>query len=462
VAGAENPTLWGEVRLHVWMKLAAGRPFTLGDPVLGKLGRGNVLGGTGDVGDIGQSLWVDVTCDVLNVTTHLGATQAEGVIARAEAGTCTLVLADPLRRYDPVASESPRLVPGVEVLVWAQHSLWLEPDFAAENAPVFMGRVETIAEPWTPHPSLRRCTIVASDATADLVASNRAALDTPVGAGELARDRVARILAAFAGPPLNEVTIRLDDPDLHVPAVPSVVVMQGTTMPGSAWAELNKVADAEVGFLYVQPVAPGPWSTDWQQQVQFLPRSTWSNTTDDPLTLPCGAVIGARVTASDAQQRTRVTGQRALMPGEEDIPANRVAHTRSRPAQRPLGYTRTDLELAEAEVLPWVEFVLATFAEPRVKVDMVSLRPGAAPGLWPGVLRTELAVDRVRLEWLPPDGGGEVTVTGRVVGEDHQISRASWTVDWFLADVILVASGFLLNEDLTDLLNEDGQPIRLS
>jgi hypothetical protein len=521
---AENPDLWGAVRLHVWMALAAGAPLTLDDGTLGRLDRGNVLDGTGTPGTEGR-LWEDVSCDVLDVSTHLGATAADGVIARSEAGTATIVMADPERRYDPMAPQWPRLAPGMEVLIWAQHGFDEPPDFLAQNAALFLGRAETITEPWSPHPNQRRCTIIATDVVPDLVANTRAELARPIAAGELARDRVARILAAFGpAPALNDTVVRTLSSFSYVvlPAEPSVVVMQATTLPDSAWAELNKVADAEVGFLYVEPTADNPYVTDWVQKVQFLPRSTWQNETIDPVTLPCDVVIGARVTASDGQQRTRVTGRRAPLADESDRLAARdevigfvagggavnsdftftgatgtyltyrvefaaafyaahawpvsqatllaffqgllpqVERTRSFPSPRPLGYTRTDLELNEAEVPAWVAYVLASFQRPRAAVDAVTLRPAKAGGLWPVVLGVHLAVDRVRLEWQPPDGGVAIAVTGRPIGIEHTITRSSWTVTWNLADVELMVSGVLLTEDFYDLLTEAGDTIRLS
>lgn len=521
---AENPDLWGAVRLHVWMGLAAGAPLTLDDATLGRLDRGNVLDGTGAPGTKGR-LWEDVSCDVLDVSTHLGATAADGVIARSEASTATIVIADPERRYDPMAPAWPRLVPGIEVLVWAEHSFDQAPDFIAQNAVLFLGRAETITEPWSPHPNQRRCTVVASDVVPDLVANLRAELLRPIAPGELARDRVARILDALGpAPPLADtVTRNLSSFSYQVvPAVASVVHLQATTLPDSAWAELNKVADAEVGFLYVEPLADDPYSTDWVQKVQFLPRSTWENETADPLTLPCDATIGARVTASDGQQRTRVAGQRAPLADESDRTAARdeaagyvagggvmnssfsfpgatgtyltyqtefaaafyaahtwpvsqatllaffqslfprVERTRSYPSPRPMGYTRTDLELAEAEVPGWVAYVLASFQRPRASIDAVTLRPGAVAGMWPGVLGLHLAVDRVRVEWQPPDGGVAIAVTGRPIGIEHTITRSSWTVNWNLADVELMVSGVLLTEDFYDLLTEAGDTIRLS
>jgi hypothetical protein len=533
LAGAENAKLWGAVRLHVWLALAAGAPFTLDDGQLGRLDQGNVLDGDGQAGPMGR-LWVDVSCDVLDVVTHRGAGRADGVMARAEASTATITLADPQRRYDPIEPEASRLRPGMEVLVWAQHSFEVAPDFVPLNACLFLGRAESIIEPWSPHPSQRRCTIIASDVVTDLANASRAELVTPVGHGEGARDRAARILDAFDGPPLSDLTVRRR---VFVNAQPTTSHLQGATFAGSAWEQLNAVADAEAGFVFIEPLPAGPYpsetSTNWEQQVQLLPRSTWTNTTADPFTVPCAATIGVRLTATDTQHRTRVTGQRAALPVETHLgplgaaydelrqstlrgivlsgdlsfagqsvnysahragfaaafyagggvwsatdtaankaallrwldavpPPAREAVTRAVPSPRPLGYTRTDLQLVEAEVPVWAEFLLATFQAPRATIESMTLRPGASPGLWRDVLTLTLAVDRVRLEWQPPDGGDEVAVTGRVIGVDHTITRASWTVDWVLADARLVVSGHLLAEDLTELLTESGDFIRLS
>lgn len=468
--GASNP-LWGEgTKLHVWMGLARGNTLTLDDDVHGRLDSGNVLGGVTGTPPIEPDglphLWADVSCDVLDVETTMGATTADGLMARAEAGTARIVLADPERRYDPVNPDSTfeyqgvsRLTPGMPVLIWAEIQQF---GVYTVRRTLFTGRADSIAEPWTPHPSQRRCTIVASDFTVDLANRDRPELAVPVGDGELAHERVARILDAFGGPPGN-----LD---------PSSVVMQRTTLPGTAWEELNKVADAEVGFVFVY-VRPDLYVDDWEASVglattpsvRFFTRDVWADVVPATTVIPCDVVVGAVVTANDGQVRTRVTGQRAAYPDEPDE-NERSERTRSVPAAREVGYSRHDLELAEDEVLPWVEFVLASFQRPRTQVTSITMRPAAVPGTldppvpgaWADVLLAAFMLERVRLEWQPPGETTSYAVTGRVIGVEHRISTTRWEVVWHLGDSDIVVSGDLLTEDLDLLTTELGESIRLS
>lgn len=419
MSGATAPAWGGNVTLHVWMALAAGKPFTWGPHPNDRWSTGNAWVGTVTGPDAGSGavdrLWIDVTCDTLELTISTGATRADGVFAEAEAGTAEITIADPARRLDPMNPDGPwrkRLNPGVPVLVWVE----VTTDATVTRRPLFVGTVESFREPWTPHPAQRRCTVTAVDATAALVALERPELAAPVGAGDTTDARLARVLAYHSAP------VTLDAP-------PSTVTLGGTTMDDSAWSEINAAITAEAGFAHVAATGD-PLTADAVTDLatlRFVPRETWTAATPVSVTVACPEVIDATVSALDDQVRNVVTANRPDGPHitvRSQTSIDRFgAHT----------YTTSDLGVSDdEEVGRWVEVVLATFAYPRATLTDVTLRPAANPELWAAILDVDLVADRVRVLWSPPDTATTYDVVARVVGVQHTIDRHVWELQWTL------------------------------
>lgn len=414
--GATAPSWGGNVKVHVWMALATGTPLHWGPHPADRWTAGNVYASaiagpdpaTGGV----YRLWVDLTCDTLDLTVALGATRADGVVARAEAGTVEIVLADPTRRLDPMNADGPwhtRLNPGVPVLVWAET---LDGSTVTRHT-LFSGAAESFREPWTPHPGARRATIVAVDSTTTLVDLQRPELETPLGAGDTVDQRLARVLAYHSAP----VTLQ---------AQPSTVTMAATTMDGSAWAQINEAADAEIGFAYVAAVGD-PLAAETVTDLavlRFITRDAWTSNEPVDFTVACPEVIAATVNALEATVRNDVTAHR---PDGPDI------HLRSQSSVDRFGvhnYTASDLPVSDdEEVGRWAEFILAAQAWPRATLGDVTMRPAATPALWPRLLDLDLA-DRVGIQWTPPGTSSIYDVTASVVGMRHAINRHRWEVTW--------------------------------
>ena len=72
-------------------------------------------------------LWVDLTCDVLDVDISGGASQGQSIFSKFDAATCQVTFLDPEGKYDPLNPVPPwqyqgrtRLLPGVPVEVFAE------------------------------------------------------------------------------------------------------------------------------------------------------------------------------------------------------------------------------------------------------------------------------------------------------------------------------------------------------
>src|SRR5262245_4434379 len=129
--GVAHEAWSGYIRLIVRARIDAGTAFTLGPHPQDRLNSGNVLsqaGGLpaalegGEPRAAASGLWVDLTCDLIDLEITLGATSSDGVLSKAEAGTLTATLWDPDGKYDPanptgrysIAGHT-RLLPGVPV-----------------------------------------------------------------------------------------------------------------------------------------------------------------------------------------------------------------------------------------------------------------------------------------------------------------------------------------------------------
>src|SRR5262245_42639169 len=87
----------GYIRVFLWAQIAAGNAFHLGDHPSDRLNSGNVLSQPGGLGggSGGTSLWVDLTCDLIDLDMTLGTASGAGILSQSEAGTLTATLYDP-------------------------------------------------------------------------------------------------------------------------------------------------------------------------------------------------------------------------------------------------------------------------------------------------------------------------------------------------------------------------------
>ncbi|MFI9558879.1 hypothetical protein [Nonomuraea endophytica] len=256
------------------------------------------------------------------------------------------------------------------------------------------------------------------DALGQLATDDRAAV-AAVGAGEDSGARVTRILNSL-GWPIGDRLIGVGNSTL-----------QATTLDGSGLAELQLVADTEIGELY----------QDGAGRVVF--RNRQAILTDERSTTVQARFGGAtdqlpyhKVGISYEQQQvansvriTRVGGAAAQV--AFDAAAIADAHaTRT--------YERTDLIMqSDAEALSYAQLVLAMVKEPELRFNELELRPQKAPEqLFPQVLGRQVG-DRIQVEGHPPGGGQSVIREVFVRGIEHEIrgkpgNQPRWQTRWVL------------------------------
>jgi hypothetical protein len=420
--GAYSPYWGGDIKLYVWAGIFAGSTFLWGDSATDNLDAGNVWGGglVSPTPPAGR-LWVDLTCDVLSVQTDIGGTRSNGAIAQAEAGTATITLADPLRKYDPTNPNGPyqyggqtRLTPGANIIVFAER--W--DGTAITQYRLFTGTVDTWSEAWQLHPGNRRAVVVASDAVKDLVALDYGE-QPAIGAGDTVGQRIERILAYYAWPG----TRTLDT---------STNTLQATTLAQSAWELIGRANEDELGFTYL----------DQSGVLQFRNRAAWSTRPAPVLTVGCApatasydtmttaSVEAANLNIKNAVYATRTGGVQQVVRSEDSI-ARYGLHS----------YKRTDLGLQnDSQAGAWASFLVSIQGTPRAQLDSLVIRPLFDPTVWPALLALKLVTDRVRVLWTPPDMSATTEVVGRAIGISHNVTRNAWDVNLVLAQADIYAN----------------------
>lgn len=430
--GATSPYWGGDIRLYVWVAIQAGSTFTWGQSDTDNLNAGNVWGG-GSTGPVApaERLWVDVSCDVRRLETHIGGAKSDGAITKSEAGTCTLTLADPNRIYDPLNPESPwqyagrsRLSPGTPIWVWAELQ---EEGGTVSTWRIFTGTVDYWQEDWKLHKGEREAQVIASNATRDLV--NLDWGEQPAqGAGEFVHERIQRILSHYG---------YTDDTELDE----SAITLQATTLAQSAWELLGRVTDDELGALWL----------DESNVLRFRSRDTWLSVADPVVSVGCpdgyDSVVGAEVKASgemhNAIYASNTGGTTQVARSEQSISL-----------YGPHNYKRTDLGMqSDGQAGAWATFLLQVQGYPRAQIGSVTLRPAFTPEMWDTLLGLKLIEDRVRVQWQPP-GEALVEATARVIAVDHSIDRFAWEVELDLTMADLFARVFHWGPHPEDLLDQ--------
>lgn len=463
--GAVSPDWGGYLKVWVEAGIAPGRGWHIGPHANDRLDAGNVVGPVADfagTGDDTDRLWVDLTCDTLDVDLDNGASRADGIFSRNEAATCHVTLYDPGRKYDPANPDSPyvlgnrsRLVAGTPFRVTVEI---VDGATAAVTArTLFTGRVDAWSEDWTPTPAARRAHIIATDAVRQLVHLNWGE-QPPTGTNDTTTERMHRIIDYYALPlTINE------------PATPSTVTLDATTLAVSAWELLNRTMDDELGYVHVRPpdVLGDPATLRW------VNRDTWITPDLTPKyelgcspDAPDAYDIVTDVTIADASLQVRNAIYAARTGGTMQV--FRVPASIQRNGGWEADFRRTDLGLKDdTEVADWAQTVGILYAFPAPEPTAVTLLPQLAPepwAAWLDVLDTLEVTDFVELYWQPPGTSSTTRSIFRVVGVAHTFTRRSWEVGWQVVGAGRTATGagvFTVGPHANDRL-DDGNVIGLA
>lgn len=229
-----------------------GPVFVIGDPLRGRVG----------VDPIGVEAWTDITPWARSWSIRIGASQGNQPTRRYDPGTCTIVLNDGDRRFDPDNMAGPYVSGGVSQIL-PMVRVRITAEWAGVAYPLFTG----FADDWVPDyqaNSWTYCTLTATDAMKVWATEKRPGAAAG-GAGELSGARMTRILNSVSWP----VEDRVIDP--------GITALQATTLEGQALAELQLTQDSELGEFFVDQLGRAVFQD--RQSVLTRPASTTSQAT---------------------------------------------------------------------------------------------------------------------------------------------------------------------------------------
>jgi hypothetical protein len=418
----------------------------MGTHTFDRLNAGNVMGGAPGVARVAapravesDQLWVDLTCDVLDVQIAGGASSAQGILSQPDAATLTCTLRDPERIYDPFNLRGPfayggrsRLVPGTPVIAFAE--VVTPATSAITEHFLFTGTADSWAEDWTPRARNRVAHLTATDETKRWARFDREE-QPPVGAGDTTQQRVQRLVDYFQW--LGTVE--------HGAA--STVTFAATTLAQSGWELLNRTLDDELGYVYFTPDGTLRW----------VNRASWDARPPPVLVLGCPSVpvagaedfhdviVDVSPAVIDTQIRNRIAAANTGGTAQHATSTSSIQHYGE------YGFSRTDLGMQnDTQAGTWANELLRHYAFPQLELADATLLPGIAPDddvVWNALLGARYVSDLVRIVWEPPDlPTNPVDQSSRIVGSAHTITRARWEVKLQLvATNALQQSGLLFH-----------------
>ena len=387
-----------------------GSLLQLDDPSRGLLDTGTLGTGTSE-----DPVWVDITEWVQSGSTTRGANRIDNPIIQYEAGTCSIVLDNSDRRFDPSYLDGPYVDPlNGTTQVTAMRAMRVRVVWDGSTYEIFRGFVDTWDVQWIGE-TYSECTMTATDAFKVLAGIDRPALAVPVGAGESSGDRITRILDSVGWPAVDR-------------AVQSGSgTVQATDLSGDALAELQLVTQSELGELY----GGGNGKIQFNGRLQLV-EETRSNTSQATFGDGGGAELPYQeltIATDDATFYNQVRVTAAGSSNEqlvEDATSQTLYYIKTyKPGADPIVET-------DADALGYAQWLLYVSREPETRFVSIGINPRRQPDdLYPQVLVRRLA-DRITVIRRPPGGGDPADTDCFIRGIQHEFSPASWKTTWTL------------------------------
>ncbi len=380
---------------------AATGVFTVGHPTLGAIGSYPI--GAPDI-------WADVTQYVRSWSVKRGAGKGDSPTLRFDPGTASIEFNDGFRYFDPENLAGPYVSAGV-TQVEAMRRVRIRAVWNGITYPIFRGYADDFI-PSYQGKSWTYTTVPATDGSVFL-ARERAALLTPVGAGEDSGARVTRILDAVGWPSTDRVIVNGD------------TSLQATSMTGSANTELQLVQDTEQGEVYID--AQGRIVFRNRKAVITNNRSVVSQAMfGDGGYAATGEIPYADAIPSTPGDTLVNTVAAAAVGGIEQNVSDPVSVSR----YLIKSHTRDDLIMQnDNTALQWANWLKYQFGTPRRRFARLQFNrptPNVEAVFWPAMLGRDFG-DRITVTRRPAGGGAPIVRDCIVRGVEHQSDGASWT-----------------------------------
>ncbi|TQS14613.1 hypothetical protein FLW53_09645 [Microbispora sp. SCL1-1] len=380
-----------------------------------------------------SGVWTDVSQWLqAPATVRRGSSRVESPVIRYEPGTATIRLKNGDRRFDPTNTAGPYVSGGVSQ-VTAMRPLRIRAQYGGDTYSLFRGFVDLWDVSWiaTVHSVV---TVTATDGFKVLANKRRVAVDPPVGAGETTGARINRILDS-AGWPSGDRSIATGNS-----------TVQATDLSGDALSELQRVAESEIGELYMS----GSGQVVFRNRHGILQDFRSTNvivTLGQSTTAP--APFEVRLNTDDATLWNEVIAQRAG--GEERTAGDSASQTKNTTRT----YQRSDLMLeSDVDVGNWAQWVLYISKDPETRFDEIKIHVHADPDTLVQPALARGIGDRIQIWRRPPGGGSPIVRDCFIRGIYHEIGQATWVTTWSLQSATRYISNFfvlgsgVLNSDI--------------
>lgn len=367
-----------------------------------------------DTGKLGGDEYnVNVTPDVKSVEIFQGVNRADGPVLRYDQGTATVVLDNQSRDYDPTNTAGPYVTAG-ETQVKPMRPVWISAEYAEVDYSLFTGFSDSWDIDWN-GPNWSQVTIPCTDGFKVLDNFPRSAV-AAVGGSEDAGARVSRILDSASWPTADRVISTGD------------TTLQATTLDGSPLAELQAVADNEIGELYIR----GDGKLVFRNRNAIL-EETRSSTSQATF----GDGGGGELPYKDGGLQLAY---------DHDTLINKVVATRAGGSEQVVedvasqdeflirGYTPPSELILETDpaTADWAGFVLSISSQPELRFTEVTIWPRVDPdNLYPQVLGRQIG-DRITIRRRPPGGGPMIERDVFIRGIRHVVTPDNWITTWTL------------------------------
>lgn len=359
--------------------------------------------------------WIDVTCDVLELSIVSGASAPDGVITKIDGTTGTVTLKG--ARYDPWAGlyPVPTLGPDVPVRVLWRHvgdTTWRT---------AFTG----ITDAWPYDAVTGQAALPLVDATAQLGNIKMVAQAAPVGDGESISARINRILDTAHWPAAAR----------NIPVSTDVVACVATVLEGAPWDLVLQASDTDLGVAWINRAGSAAFRP-LGQLGQFTPAPTNITITDAHTGDPKD-ICAIDIVRSDPQVvRNAVTIARELPPPDGGTgPVQTASNDASITRYGIKTYDRQDLITnSDAWCATVAGVILQGCAFPAVHPQACTLDMRADPRVGDLLLSTEITqtIDLRRAGVVYPCV---------IVGYHFDLTRAALTGGLVLADAAAFAAG---------------------
>jgi hypothetical protein len=379
-----------------------------------------------------QGTWTNVTLRAKRgITTRRGSSRVESPVIRYDAGTASCHVNNTDRRFDPTALDGPYAT-GVRSKVTAMRPIRYRATWNAVTYDLWRGfidkwDVDHVADVYS------EALVTATDGFKVLRNRRRPAV-APVGAGENAGARVSRILDSAGWPPTDRSIATGNS------------TLQATELEGEALAELQAVAESEIGELYID--ASGRVVFRNRQALILDSRSNTVQATfgTDGVFTPART----KLVTDDATLWNEIRAQREG--GVEQVAGDAASQGEFLVKTFPASGLLLQDDTAVAGYASWILYVSK---EPETRFDFLEIHAHANPDvLFPIVLSREIG-DRIRIIRQPAGGGDPITRDVFIRGISHQTTGATWITTWTLQSATKYGSFFVLNNSILGRLDEN-------